>query len=305
MHFLSFRLFSYNGGEAFCLNRDCGKKMLYLLSAIFCSALVSLTLKVGERYPYSTFAMLGVNYMTCTLSFLITRIGKSLPSSGLGFCTVLAAVNGFLYLGCMVMNTINVKRSGAILQSTFVRLGVMVPTLLSIVLFGERPSVRQAVAIVLVLAAFCIMNISDGDDASHTKTDFLFLFLGLFFGGASDSMSKVFEEYGERGLDDAFIGLTFFFAFLMCMVLVFARHERVRKRELLLGTVLGVPNYISSLLLLKALSFVSAYIAYPTYSVGVILTVTAVSVLFFRERLSKWKSAGVCVIIIAIVLLNI
>ena len=56
---------------------------------------------------------------------------------------------------------------------------------------------------------------------------------------------------------------------------------------------------------MKALSSVSAYIAYPTYSVGAILVVIASSILVFKEKITKWSKISVVMIIIAIVLLNI
>ena len=74
---------------------------------------------------------------------------------------------------------------------------------------------------------------------------------------------------------------------------------------MILGLCLGIPNYLSSLLLLKSLSSVNAYIAYPTYSVGAILAVMAASMVIFRERLSRWSYLAIALIIPAILLLNI
>ncbi len=283
--------------------------MLYLIFALFCSAAISVVLKVGDKRSYDRYGMLTVNYLTCLVSFLITQIGRPAPvfGSSLELCISLGAINGFLYLGCMAMNQINVKRNGAILQSTFARLGVMVPTLLSILFFGERPSAIEICAILLVLVAFSIMNIPDQrmEGESKSKPVISLLLLGLFFGGTSDSMSKVFQVYGERSLDDWFVGITFFFALLIALVIMLIKKERIGKTELIIGICLGVPNYISTLLLLKALSSVSAYIAYPTYSVGAILVVIASSILVFKEKITKWSKISVVMIIIAIVLLNI
>lgn len=284
--------------------------MFYLLLALLCSAAISVVLKVGDRRKYDRYGMLTVNYLTCLVAFLVTQIGRPFPSFGssLKLCLSLGAVNGFLYLGCMAMNQINVKRNGAILQSTFARLGVMVPTLLSILFFGERPSAVEICAIVLVLVAFSVMNIPDQkktEETEKTRPAVSLLLLGLFFGGASDSMSKVFQVYGDSSLDDWFVGITFFFALLIALVIMFVKKERIGKTELAIGIALGVPNYISTLLLLKALSSVSAYIAYPTYSVGAILVVIASSVLIFKEKITKWSRISVVMIIVAIILLNI
>lgn len=285
--------------------------MIYLIFGLVCSAMVSVVLKAGDRKEYDRYGMLTVNYITCLASFLVTQIGRPLPSwdSDLRLCIAFGAVNGFLYLGCMVMNQINVRRNGAILQSTFARLGVMVPTVISIVFFGERPSLKEVAGIILVLIAVCVMNIpenaEEGKSGNKMKPALGLLLLGLFFGGVSDSMSKVFEQFGSRSLDDWFVGITFFFAFLICLGITLVKKGRIGKREIAIGAALGVPNYISTLLLLKALSSVSAYIAYPTYSVGAILVVITASSLIFKERISRWSKIGVVMIIAAILLLNI
>lgn len=83
-----------------------------------------------------------------------------------------------------------------------------------------------------------------------------------------------------------------------------ARRRRIGRKEITFGLCLGIPNYLSSLFLLKSLSAVSAYIAYPTYSVGAILVVTAVSCLIFKEKLTGWSMARVAIIIPAVILLN-
>ena len=284
--------------------------MGYLITGFLCSAMVSLVLKVSGKWEYDRYGMLTINYIACLIPFLITQSSQALPAFDGNFrlCIISAAVNGFLYLGGMVMNQINVRRNGAILQSTFARLGVMVPTCLSIFFFGERPSAIQGMGIIMVAAAFLIMNIQKSrtdNSQSPLRPAFSLLFLGMLFGGAADSMLKIFEVYGDLSLDDWFMGLTFLFSAIICLVITIRRKERIGRNEIIIGLFLGIPNYLSSLLLLKSLSTVSAYIAYPTYSVGAILAVTAASIFLFRERISKWSWSGIAVIIPAIILLNL
>ena len=282
--------------------------MVYLIAALLCSAMVSIVLKAGGRWEYDRYGMLTINYLSCLFPFAASRMGQPAPAidSDLALCLAFAAANGLLYIAGMVMNQINVRRNGAMLQAAFSRLGVMVPTCLSIICFGERPSIRGIIGIALVLAAFLMMNIPQGNGRNErTKPAFFLLILGLLSNGLVDSMLKVFEVFGRRSLDDWFMGSTFIFASLLCLIITIVRHGRIGKRELVLGLCLGIPNYLSSLLLLRSLSSVSAYIAYPTYSVGAILVVMAASATIFKERLSRWSLISIAAIIPAILLLNI
>ena len=278
----------------------------YLVAGFICSALVSLVLKVSDKVDYSKYGMLAVNYATCVCALLVTQVGNGVPpfDRDLAFCFSLAFANGFLVLGGMALNQLNVERNGPILQSMFSRLGIIVPTILSISLFGERPSPRQIAGIAIVLAAMAIMNKGSGDSSDEEKPNLWLLFAGLLANGIADSMSKVFEELGSRNLDDCFIGATFFFAGLVCLAVTIVKREPIGKKEIVTGVFLGLPNYFSSLLLLKSLSSVSAYIAYPTYSVGAIFVVILASTILFHEKLSKWKWISCAMILASISLLN-
>ena len=239
------------------------ERMVYLIAGLACSALVSIVLKACGKWEYDRYGMLAVNYAACLVPFIIMQAGKPLPpiDRDFGLCIAFSAVNGFLYLAGMALNQANVRRNGAILQSAFARLGVMVPTCLSVIAFGERPSAMQAIGILLVLAAFFLMNIQPGGKATHARPAFGLLLLGLLCNGTADSMLKVFEEYGPAALGDWFMGATFIFASIACLIIMSAGKGRIGRKELAAGLALGIPNYMSSLLLLKSLPSVSAYIA--------------------------------------------
>ena len=93
--------------------------MVYLIAALLCSAMVSIVLKISSRWSYDRFGMLTVNYFACLIPFLISQLGHPLPAMDrdLGICIIFALTNGVLYLAGMIMNQVNVKRNGAILQS--------------------------------------------------------------------------------------------------------------------------------------------------------------------------------------------
>lgn len=290
--------------------------MLYLIIGFFCSAAISIVLKIGERKPYNRYAMLMFNYLTCVIVEIIFLPSKEIPfaSEGFKFATMLGAINGCMYLASMVMNQINVNKNGAILQSTFARLGVMIPTVFSIIFFGERPSFIQYIGITLVIGVILLMFYGNQakeseelrkESATTKKPVIILLLMCLLFGGISDFMSKVFQQYGFRELDGWFIICTFSFALLLCFLIVIVTKSKFGVREAIFGVCLGVPNLLSTKFLLKALNSVEAYMAYPIYSVGAILVVMLASMFFFGEKLDKWSKISVILIICAIVCLNL
>ena len=162
------------------------------------------------------------------------------------------------------------------------------------------------VGMLLVLAAILLIHFEKGEAKASFKTGLLLL---LLFYGIGDGMAKVFEHIGERRYDGLFLFYTFITALFLSSSLFAAELKREKKKlqaaELLSGITVGVPNYLSSLLLLKAVTKLPAYVVYPCYSVGAVLVVCVVSILFLKDRMTKHQAFGCGVILVALVLLNV
>ena len=152
---------------------------------------------------------------------------------------------------------------------------------------------------VLALCAAAMPHLSEGAASP------LALFLALFLNGASDSMSKFFTQWGQRRDDGLFVFYIFLFAGLFTLVLLLKERRPITRRDLVFGALVGVPNFLSSRLLLAALTELPAFLVYPSYSVGVILIVSLLSFFLFRERLGRRQLAAVGMILAALVLLNL
>lgn len=226
-------------------------------------------------------------------------------ANGGRFILALGLINGTLFLICMTYNQINVAKNGAILTSTFVRLGVLVPTLLSIVIYKEIPTALQVAGIVFVIIAFIVMGMGQKEDKSSVKKGaFKDLILLMFLGGITDSMSKVYEQTCSMELADWYLLITFSVALVLCLLTTVYKKQKFGWKECGVGVAIGVPNYLSTLFLLQSLSKVPAFLAYPTYSVGSILVVIIVGFLVFKEKLNKTQKISIGFIICALLLLN-
>lgn len=280
--------------------------MMYLFLAISCSALVSLVMRLSEKYTGGGLGKLAVNYiMCCALAFLSAPAPQSIfaPGPGLGLTLGLGAVNGVLYLAGFVLLQWNIARNGVVLPSTFMKLGVLVPTALSILVFRETPRAVQLLGMAAAIAAiFILQGKSDGRRENRSIPGLILLLLS---GGTADAMSKVFEEANIPAFKDAFLLTTFLSALVLCILLCVIRRQRPDWKEVLFGLLLGVPNYFSSRFLLLSLAEVPAMVAYPSFSVGTIVLVSAAGVLFFREKLNRRKLCAIGLILVALILLNV
>lgn len=286
--------------------------MIYLILAILCSSCITLVLKAGAKYSGNRYAMLSCNYITCVIMsviFMPKDVVFDMADGG-SRVLMLALINGTLFLVCMTYNQINVEKNGAILTSTFVRLGVLIPTLLSIVFYKEIPSMLQVAGIVLVVIAFVIMGLGQKEEKkvereAAQKVVLLDLIILMFLGGITDSMSKVYEQTCSMELDDWYLLITFAVALVLCVALTVYKKQSFEWKSCAVGVAIGVPNYLSTLFLLQSLSKVEAFLAYPTYSVGSILVVITVSYIVFKEKLNQSQKISVGFIVGALLLLNL
>ena len=278
--------------------------MIYLLLAIVSSAMIAVIMRVSSRRVRGDISMLAVNYLTCLLLGAWYAGFPLLPVRSPGFpVTVgMGAVNGILYLAGFVLLQYNTGKSGVVLSSVFIKLGLLVPMVLSVFLFGEMPSTMQCVGFVLAVGAIILINYEKGISFSGFR---LPLVLMLLAGGCGDAMSKVFEVYGPETHGDLFLFYTFVSAFLLCVVLIFRKKERPDRYALLFGALVGIPNFFSAKFLLMALGKLPGVIVYPTYSVATILVVTLAGVCLFKERLRRSQWLALSVILAALVMLNV
>lgn len=197
----------------------------------------------------------------------------------------------------------NIRKNGTTISASFSHMGVLVPTVLSIFLFGEYPGRLQWVGVVLALAAILILNIQGRADKEKANSKIWLVFL-LISGGCADMMSKIFERYGNHRYESHFLFYTFVIALFLSAVWMVYTKEWPSYREVLYGLVMGSFNYLSTMFLLKSVLRLPAFLVYPVYSVGVILFVNVVNFLFLKERLQKKDCVAMACISAALVLMG-
>lgn len=277
--------------------------MLYLILAIISSALVSIMMRTSEGRIKNNISLLSVNYIIC----LILACGHMGPENvfisgkGLGTAIGFGIINGVIYIGSFLLFQYNVKKNGVVLSAVFMKLGVLVPTLMSIIVFRESPKPMQILGFLSAIIAIVLINFEKGNTHVAFRAGLLLLLLGC---GFADGMSKIYEELGSVKFEEQFLVYTFIAAFVLSLLLVKNKKQTFGKKELLYGTLLGIPNYYSARFLLKALGEVEAVVVYPTYSVATIALVSLAGVVLFKEKFSKRQILAIVIISISIVMLN-
>ena len=278
--------------------------MIYLILAIISSALVSVVMRVSQKFSRNNMTMLAANYVMCTAAAAFLAGGVIPTGEGAALTMGLGSFCGVLYLLGFVLLQWNIQRNGVVLPATFQKLGVLVPTIAAITIFGETARVTQLLGIAVAVGAILLMQ-PKGAAAGEGKGFLPGLIALLLCGGLSDVMSKVFQTWGNADHGNYFLVFTFLVALVLCLMFCAVKKQSVTLPDVLCGLALGVPNYMSARFLLWSLKAVPAVVVYPSFSVGTIIAVTLVGVLCFREKVERRKLIALGMILGALVLLNI
>ena len=278
--------------------------MIYLVFGILCSSMLSIIMRISEKYIKGNIAMLMANYITCTVVAFFSIGPSNLVTThdGIGRTLVVGLIAGALYLTGFTMLQFNIRKNGVVLSATFMKLGLLVPMVFSLIVFGERMNLMQSIGTVLAFAAIVLIH------AQKEETNLSFkwgLILLLLVNGGANGMSKVYDEIGNETLSPQFLLYTFAMACLLCWSLAIYKKEKLSKYHLIYGVLIGVPNFLSAKFLLKSVQLLPAVIVYPTFSVGAIIIVSLVSICLFKEKLDRRQWIALAGILVSLVLLNI
>lgn len=276
--------------------------MIYLLLAVLSSASLSIIMRVSEKSIKNNISLLLMNYFTCLfISLLSLNNNIYLYDFDFNISFLLGIINGFLYLYSFALFQINISYNGVILSSLFMKLGVLIPTLLSILLFKETPKLSQIIGFFIAIISIVFMNYKK--DNKQTK-HFSLLFL-LIISGLTDFMAKIYDQIGKQGYSNYFLFFTFLFAFLFCFLYMLSKKQKITINEIIFGFFIGIPNYFSAKFLLLSLRSLPAMIVYPMYSVCTIIVVSILGMLLFKESLSKKQLISFICILFSLLLLHL
>lgn len=285
--------------------------MYYLFLAIICSSSIALTFKHTENLNLNRNNITSYNYITASiisLFFLINALTttelkvNSIANShfNFSFVLILGIITGYLFYYSFILYQKNIKLHGSSLTGMFIKLGILIPMIISIIFWKEYPTLIQSIAIFIALFAIVIVNYKPGTKI-QLKTNLVILF---FVGGFAEFSNKIFQKYAITQLKPLFLLTVFLFAFLFSFR-KFNHTEKIRKKELFFGIIVGVFNLFSSFFLIKSLDFVKTSLAFALFSSLSMTLILIGSKLIYDEQLKKKNVFAIVITIFSLFLINI
>jgi len=280
--------------------------MIALLLTILCSSSIALILKYNDEHNGSPLLLLAGNYFIAAIisfGFVVTDEEATLSLETLIFGTLLA----FLFVGSFFAFARAVSAAGTALATVSSRLSVIVPLLLSIVLYHEEPSIYQFVGISIALFTIFLFYFSLKKDTTRQLhfLDYFYLLAVLIGIGLNDFAMKIFQQWRPLEEKPYFILIIFSAATIYTFVVILIKKVPLNKVVLIRGGILGVPNMFSTFFILLALAQIPAIVVYPMTNIGIILLTTLVAALLWQEKLNSYGKWALISGIIAIIFLGL
>ena len=134
--------------------------MFFLILTIASHTLVMFAMRFTESNSGNRFAATVFTYITCAILSFALMEDKTMyyPGSEYLFMLGMSAFNGICMTAGMLLCRLSMGVNGTPISTTFNRLGVLIPTLSSILFFHEIPKAVQVVGIALAITAIVYIN---------------------------------------------------------------------------------------------------------------------------------------------------
>ncbi|STZ63698.1 EamA-like transporter family [Moraxella lacunata] len=275
--------------------------MIFLLSAICASVLVSIFLKVARRQGIDIAQAILVNYITAII-LCIFLLKPSLNVSEImanGAFIVIAL--GVLLPSVFIIMAKAVQLVGIAKSDVAQRLALFLPILASFTIFGESLTLAKGVGIVLAFLSLITLTYKPNLKNSHAKTDnslniknTALILGGVWVGyGVIDILFKQMAKLGNAFPNTLLI--SFILAFVLLFIYLIINKTKWQGKSLMSGILLGALNFFNILFYIKAHQ---AYKDDPTLvfagmNIGVICLGAVVGLLIFKEKISKINGMGI------------
>lgn len=275
--------------------------MIFLISAICASVLVSIFLKVARRQDIDIAQAILMNYITAIILciFLLkpsVNIGDIMAN---GAFIVIAL--GVLLPSVFIIMAKAVQLVGIAKSDVAQRLALFLPILASFTIFGESLTLAKGVGIILAFSSLIALTYKPNPKNSHAKTDnslniknTALILGGVWAGyGVIDILFKQMAKLGNAFPNTLLI--SFILAFVLLFIYLIINKTKWQGKSLISGILLGALNFFNILFYIKAHQ---AYKDDPTLvfagmNIGVICLGAVVGLFIFKEKISKINGMGI------------
>jgi drug/metabolite transporter (DMT)-like permease len=290
--------------------------MIFLIGSIVLTSYLLLSFKVCGKLNIPVYPAIVFNYITCVITGSV--VNGSFPIQSESITTPWfrwAMIMGLLFITSFNLIGMTAQKLGVAVASVANKLSLIIPVILTIVLYNEQVVGWEIVGISLALIAVIFTcypkpNESENADPVPLLQKVLLPLLVFIGSGFLDALiNHVQQTYVTKETNNAFLIAGFFSAATIgTMVLLYQYWKKqlvFKFNQVVAGICIGIPNYFSIWCLVHFLqdSPWETSASLPVNNMGIVLFSTLVAALLFKEKLSIINWMGIALSGIAIYLI--
>jgi len=285
--------------------------MIYLLLSIVSSTLIFLIFKQFGKYEIDNFQAIVFNYILAALiSFFLIDVDVDLGTMFNESWFIVAIITGVMFITMFNLMAVTTQKIGVAVTSVASKVSLIIPVFLAVFLYGDEMTATKIIGIAIaVLSVF--LTFYSGEKSFKLGRLWILpvvLFLGT---GLLDTIMKYSQSALLSEEDfNTFSSVLFFEAALIGLViLVFKRlvyGSKIKKKNIIAGFTLGLPNYGSIFFLLQTLEHgnMESSVVFPLNNMSIVVLSAVLAFVFFKEKLSGINWIGIFSSIIAIAIIS-
>lgn len=289
--------------------------MIHLILYIIFSSVFTLTIKwVYNRGTEDILTIGAINYIIALIGIAPWAFLDG-QQTGEHYAILTGGLMGLVYFIAFFFVIYAVKLVGASATTVVGVLSIMMPITVAAFVWDAKPSGIQIGGIVLALVSLCLIGIKpkaksvDLEDVTNeSKTSRRFsAFILLFFFllcGCSRICQEAFKHLSAIDQKPTYLLSAFLVTALPSVGMLLYRKQKIKKMELVAGTVMGLCNAVQTFFILRSLDFFEGYIVFTVTSAGGIIFTMLVATQMLGEKLSKLTYLGIAIAVVALCLLN-
>lgn len=287
--------------------------MIFLTLSIFVSILFGISFKLIAVTKTNSFQAIIINYIVAgSLGFLTTKSNVTPLNAPEQPWFYFALGLGLVFIGSLFVIAETTAKLGISVAQVANRMSVVIPISLAILFYGDSLTALKIIGIVLAIIAVYLVSHKQNSDTPQQKNWWLFPLIIFICSGIIDSTIN----YAQRNLlndtnFDAFLSTIFSTAFLFGMIVLLyqliIKKEKFQFKSIPAGIILGVINYGTMFFIIKALNskILEPSALFPINNLSILTLSTIISVIVFKEKLSKKNWLGIALSLMAILILGL
>lgn len=288
--------------------------MIYIILCILVNTGLILAFRLFPKFGIDSFQAIVANYFVAAfLGFQIAaqpfNVGFIMQQPWVFYAIIL----GMLFVSLFYLISVTTVVFGVSVASVANKMSIVIPVTLAVYLYHETLSAVQITGIVLAMVAVVMVSYKKSDQAVTITARWHYLLpVILFVGcGSIDALINYLQRTfaGMQISNEYILSTAFMFAAIggsfSFVVMLLMKKMIWHTKSILTGLVLGVPNFFSMFLVMKSLesNYLNASTFFPVNNMSIVVLGTVISIIAFKEQLSKLNVLGIILSVLAIVLI--